>query len=119
MFPMNSICGGLSIAKEILLLPYNPKRYALHQFWSLCPSRSGLVSSPWSPTAPEMAGMLKDGWGAGTIFPEATEEAVTAALLDAIDRRAALLAQAKRTAAAWRNLNTTEVLLDQLLKAVA
>jgi len=41
-----------------------------------------------------MADMLREGWGAGTIFKQATVDGITAALVEAIDARAALSLQA-------------------------
>jgi hypothetical protein len=101
---------------EILLLPYHPKRYALRNS-GVFAEAVGFAVVTVVPDRTWMADMLREGWGAGTIFQEPTVEAVTAALIDAIDRRAVLLAGAKGTAAAWRKIHAVDVLLDQLLTA--
>jgi len=78
---------------DILLLPYRPKRYALRNSGVFAEAVGfGVVTVV--PDRTWMADMLREGWGAGTIFKQATVDGITAALVEAIDARAALSLQA-------------------------
>lgn len=63
-----------------------------------------------------MSGMLAAGWSAGTIFAEPTVDSIVAAVNSAIDAYVALEGRVGTRATEWRRINSTDAVLDMILR---
>ncbi|HEX4192024.1 MAG TPA: hypothetical protein VHY80_02960, partial [Stellaceae bacterium] len=98
---------------DILLLPYQPERYALRTSGVFSEAMAyGIVTIV--PDRTWMATQLQEGWGAGTVFRDWTANSIVTAAVDAIDKYGALAVKAESRAMEWRRKNCAAALLDEI-----
>jgi len=103
------------VASDILLLPYDWRRYALRGSGVFSEAVGfGIVTVV--PDRTWMADSLRAGMGGGTIFGEQSVASILEALIEASDDHAALRERARRTMQEWRRKHSTAALLDTILR---
>jgi len=103
---------------DIVLLPYNPARYALRTSGIFAEAAAyGLV--PVVPNGTWMSDQLAAGQGSGVAFAEMTAESITQALITASDGFPVLKEKAMAGRSAWRAAQSLDALFDRILDQVA
>jgi len=104
------------VASDILLLPYDWRRYALRGSGVFSEAMGfGIVTVV--PDRTWMADSLRAGMGGGTIFGEQSVESILEALIEASDNHAALRERAQRAMQDWRRRHSTAALLETILRS--
>jgi hypothetical protein len=105
-------------ACDLMLMPYNAKRYAMRA--------SGVFADALAAGRPVVApnntwlsDRLSEGWGAGEIFDDGGDPPFISALERALDRLADLKVTAAERAPAWREAQSVEAFLEQILRWLA
>ncbi|HVM78564.1 MAG TPA: hypothetical protein VMU06_06070 [Stellaceae bacterium] len=103
------------VASDILLLPYDWRRYALRAS-GVFSEAAGFGIVTVVPDRTWMADSLRAGFGGGTIFAEQTVDSILEALIEASDNHAALRERARRTMQDWRRRHSVAALLETILR---
>jgi hypothetical protein len=103
------------VASDILLLPYDWRRYALRAS-GVFSEAAGFGIVTVVPDRTWMADSLRAGFGGGTIFAEQTVDSILEALIEASDNHAALRERARRTMQDWRRRHSIAALLETILR---
>jgi hypothetical protein len=106
------------VSSDILLLPYDWKRYAMRASGVLSEAAGfGIVAVV--PDRTWAADQLAEGHGAGTTFRDFSVEAMIEALITASEQYRELKAQAMTKRLAWQQSQSTAALLDNILGQMA
>jgi glycosyltransferase involved in cell wall biosynthesis len=105
------------LSTDILLLPYNWKRYAIRPS-NVFSEAAGYGIVAVAPDRTWAADKLLEGHGAGTIFRDFSIEAMIEALVTASDQYRELKEIAMAKKLAWRQAHSTAALLDNVLANV-
>lgn len=105
-------------ASDVIVLPYCPMRY--HLAYSALAIEACARGTPFvAPDDTTLARLIRDGEGAGTVFPVQTVDAICAAIDRVLDRAVEYHASAARAADAWSRRHGPEKLADELLAFTA
>jgi hypothetical protein len=106
------------VSTDILLLPYNWKRYAIRPS-NVFSEAVGYGVVAVAPDRTWAADKLAEGHGAGTIFRDFSVEAMIEALVTASEQYPELKVQAIAKKLAWQQSHSTAALLDNILGRMA
>jgi glycosyltransferase involved in cell wall biosynthesis len=106
------------INSDILLLPYNWRRYAIRPSGVFAEAAAYAIVAV-VPDRTWAGDKLAEGHGAGVVFRDFSVEAMIEALLTASDQYGELKAQAMAKKLAWRRSQSTLALLDNVLGQTA